>query len=185
VTVGPTRPSPSWPAVIALVFGLMALDQASKFVMLDLIFDPPRRLVVTDFFWLSPVWNRGVSFGLLASDDPRAPYLLFAFAVLVAGGMAIWLARARTRLLRIALALVIAGALGNAIDRILHGAVVDFLDFHYAGAHFPAFNLADSAITIGVGLLLMDSFLYKEAPGANGDETGAGRDPGGRDGNDA
>lgn len=163
------RLSPGWPALIALISGIMALDQALKVVMLDLIFDPPRRLAVTDFFWLSPVWNRGVSFGLLSSDSPMAPYLLSGFAVAVSIAFLVWLSKAQGRLLRLALALVIAGALGNAIDRLLYGAVVDFLDFHYAGAHFPAFNVADSAITIGVCFLLADSFLTKDGK-SDGDE---------------
>lgn len=144
--------------------GLLALlvilaDQVTKQWALATLFQDGRPVEVTPFFNLVAVWNRGVSFGLLASNDPMTPYYLSAFAILVVIGLGVWLARATTPLLRISLALVIGGAIGNVIDRLLYGAVVDFIDWHVAGYHWPAFNLADSAISVGVVFLLFDSFL--------------------------
>ena len=142
--------------VAALV---VVLDQATKAWMMGLLLDPPRAVALTGFFDLVPVWNRGVSFGILASRDGSTAWLLGGVAVVVAAGLAVWLARAERALLALGLGLVIGGALGNVIDRGRFGAVFDFLDFHVAGWHWPAFNLADSAITIGVGLLLLDGLL--------------------------
>ncbi|MBI3514308.1 MAG: signal peptidase II [Proteobacteria bacterium] len=140
----------------ALVVGL---DQATKAWMIGLLLDPPRALVVTGFFDLVPVWNKGVSFGMLSGHDGWGAWLLGGVALAVAAGLAVWLARAERGLLAGGLGLVIGGALGNVIDRGRFGAVFDFLDFHVAGWHWPAFNLADSAITVGVGLLLLDGLL--------------------------
>jgi signal peptidase II len=144
----------------ALVIGL---DQATKAWMMGLLLDPPRAVVVTGFFELVPVWNRGVSFGILSSHDGSTVWLLGGIAAVVAAGLVVWLARAERGLLAFGLGLVIGGALGNVIDRGRFGAVFDFLDFHAAGWHFPAFNLADSAITVGVGLLLLDGLLAGRA----------------------
>lgn len=144
--------------------GLLALlvvlvDQITKQWALSTLFRDGQVVEVTPFFNLVAVWNRGVSFGLLASDDPMTPYYLSAFALAVVAGLSVWLARATTPLLRISLGLVIGGAVGNVIDRISYSAVVDFIDWHVAGYHWPAFNIADSAISIGVVFLLFDSFM--------------------------
>ena len=137
-------------------------DQATKVWALDGWFDPPRVIEVTSFFNLVAVWNTGVSFGFLAGYSDWMPLALSAFAVAVTIGLAIWLWRSEGRVLAIGLGLVIGGAIGNVVDRLRFGAVVDFIDLHAAGYHWPAFNLADSAITIGVGLLLIDSFTRRD-----------------------
>ncbi|WP_319024885.1 signal peptidase II [Nisaea sediminum] len=144
--------------------GLLALlvvlaDQSTKQWALSTLFQDGRIVEVTPFFNLVAVWNRGVSFGLMASDDPMTPYYLSAFALAVVIGLGIWLSKATSPLLRISLGLIIGGAIGNVIDRIRFHAVVDFIDWHVAGYHWPAFNIADSAISIGVVFLLFDSFL--------------------------
>ena len=96
------------------------------------------------------------------SDAPGwASIALIVFAILISIALAIWMWRVHETLLAVALALVIGGAVGNVIDRIRFGAVVDFLDFHVGGWHWPAFNIADSAITIGVILLILDSLKSK------------------------
>lgn len=140
---------------LGVAIAVVALDQALKAWALKLVFDPPRVLEVTPFFNLAPAWNRGVSFGLLAHDSPWAPWLLAALAFAVMLFLLRWLSRAESTWVAIALGLVLGGAVGNAIDRIRFGAVVDFLDFHALGWHFWAFNLADSAITIGAAGLLL------------------------------
>jgi len=152
--------------VLGLVLAVLVvvLDQASKAWMMRLL-DPPRMIALTGFFDLVPVWNRGVSFGILATHDGSTAWFLSGLAVAVAIGLIVWLGRAERRLLALGLGLVVGGALGNVIDRGRYGAVFDFLDFHAAGWHFPAFNLADSAITLGVGLLLLDGLVSGRAAG--------------------
>ncbi|MEQ8814387.1 MAG: signal peptidase II [Thalassobaculum sp.] len=135
----------------------VALDRVTKVWALDALFDPPARITVLEVLNLVPVWNRGVSFGLLSSDSPWGPWLLGGFALAVAGALVIWLLRADNRILGSGLGLVIGGAVGNAIDRALYGAVVDFVDAHWGDLHWPAFNIADAAITLGVGFLLLDA----------------------------
>ena len=117
----------------------------------------PRIIPVTSFFDLVLVHNRGASFGIFSDAPGWASVALIVFAILISIALAIWMWRVNETLLAVALALVIGGAVGNVIDRIRFGAVVDFLDFHVAGWHWPAFNIADSAITIGVILLILDS----------------------------
>lgn len=138
--------------IVALL--VFAADLATKEWMLSLIFDPPRRIELTGFFNLTPVWNRGVSFGLFAGHQEWVPWILSAVAVAVAAGLLVWLRRARHPLLAVALGAVIGGALGNVVDRLRFGAVVDFLDFHISGYHWPAFNIADAAISLGVAMIL-------------------------------
>ena len=145
---------------LALVTGVA--DQLSKTWALDNWFFPPRAMEVTPFLNMVAVWNSGVSFGLLADHSEMMPYILVVFASAVSLSMAIWLTRAQTRLLATGLGLVIGGAVGNIIDRIRFHAVVDFIDVHVAGYHWPAFNLADSAITVGVTFLLLDSFVRRD-----------------------
>lgn len=130
---------------------LVGLDQISKQWMLNLVFTPPRIIEVTNFFNLVPVWNRGISFGFF-SNHPE----FVRFATIILAGIVIgFLARQLKRyplLLKFAASAIIAGAAGNMIDRVVYGRVVDFLDFHLVGYHWPAFNIADVAISIGVFL---------------------------------
>jgi signal peptidase II len=136
-------------------------DQISKWAIRDLVMDPPRIIPLTGFFNIVEVWNRGISFGLFGSDSSWGPILLSVLALGICGVLIVWLRRAETRLLAVAIGLVVGGAIGNVIDRALWRAVYDFLDFHMAGYHWPAFNVADSAITIGVGLILVEGFIAK------------------------
>jgi signal peptidase II len=144
---------------IALAAAVAALDQALKALMLALLPEPGARLVVSGFFNLVHVRNTGVSFGMFQSDSMLGPWLLSGFAVVVSVALCAWLARAESRLVATALGLIIGGALGNVVDRLRFGAVFDFLDFHAFGWHWPAFNLADSAIAVGVAGLLLISLL--------------------------
>jgi len=148
---------------LLLFAGLLVLDQASKQAVLE-AFGTGGALAVTPFLNLVLVWNPGVSFGLLAGLGDARPGLLVAVTVAIAALLAVWLWREERRLPRTALVLVLAGAVGNLIDRVRFGAVVDFLDFHWAGYHWPAFNVADSAIVIGAGLLLLDGLVPRRAP---------------------
>jgi lipoprotein signal peptidase len=147
---------------LGLLLGLLilVLDQASKWWVLEVLRLPElRRVVVTENFNLTMVWNRGVTFGLLASDFWWKPWLLGGLALAVAGFLLVWLSRAESRLVAIGLGGVIGGAVGNVIDRARFGAVVDFLDFHAFGFHWYAFNVADAAIVCGVGMLMLDALI--------------------------
>ena len=147
------------PAACAVI----ALDQVVKWWILSFVMTPPRRIPVTGFFDLVLVMNRGVSFGMFDSAPEWATPALIVFAVLLSAVLGLWMWRAGTMLLATALGFVIGGAVGNVVDRFRFGAVVDFLDFHVAGYHWPAFNVADSAITVGVALLILDSLKTKSA----------------------
>lgn len=138
---------------------VILVDQLTKWWILSALSDPPYSVVVTGFFNLVLVWNRGVSFGMFNLTADWGPFLLSGLAIFISICLVIWLRRVESRLVATALGLVLGGALGNVIDRFVHGAVVDFLDFHAAGHHWPAFNVADSAITVGVALLLYDSLF--------------------------
>ena len=140
---------------------VLILDHLTKWIIRDVVLDDARYIEITGFFNLVEAWNRGVSFGLFASSSAWTPVLLSALAIAISIVLLVWLRKAETLLLSIALGIVIGGAVGNVIDRILWGHVFDFLDFHIAGYHWPAFNVADSAITIGVALILIDGFIAK------------------------
>ncbi|SUE43984.1 signal peptidase II [Roseomonas gilardii] len=139
-------------ATAALAF---ALDQATKWWVLAHLMDPPRVIPITPFFNLVLGWNRGVSFGLLSANHPATPWLLASLALAVVVGLVVWTTRDRRPGMAASVGFIAGGALGNVVDRLRHGAVTDFLDFHVAGYHWPAFNLADTAIFVGVALLLL------------------------------
>tara|TARA_B100000674_G_C37737788_1_gene867447 strand:+ start:298 stop:798 length:501 start_codon:yes stop_codon:yes gene_type:complete len=136
--------------VLVFLFILFA-DQVSKQIMLDLLFDPPRYIEVASNLNLVPVWNSGMSFGLLSDGGPWVRIGLIALAFLVSGWF-FWVLPQLGPCQRLAGALIAGGAIGNAIDRLRFGRVVDFIDFHIGAWHWPAFNVADTAITIGAGL---------------------------------
>lgn len=117
--------------------------------------------VLGDIFRITFVANDGVSFGLFG--DGSARWFLSVFSVIVAAGLGWWAMKADRRLLITALGLVMGGAIGNVIDRIRFGFVVDFLDFSGTGVFPWVFNIADSAITVGVVLLILDSLMSEKA----------------------
>ncbi len=140
----------------------IALDQATKGWILEDVMNPPRVIEITSNFNLVLAWNRGVSFGLFNQDSAYGPHILTGVALAIALGLSIWLWKSTTHWTAWALGLVIGGAIGNVIDRIQYGAVVDFLDFHAFGYHWPAFNVADTAICVGAGLLILESLFIRE-----------------------
>ena len=147
----------------ALAYGLAAIvviaDQAVKAWILG-----PARLILGA---PTPIWgplrltlvqNGGVSFGLFQSDAPWTRWALAAFSLIVAVALAVWVRRVAKPFTAVAIGLIIGGAVGNLIDRVRHGVVVDFVDV--TALHFPwVFNVADSAITIGIVMLLVESFV--------------------------
>jgi len=153
-------------------FGLAALivivDQLVKWAVLA-SFAPGERVALTGFFNLVLVFNKGAAFSFLASAPGWQTPLFVAVAVVAIIVVSVLLVRSGgDRLVCAGLALILGGALGNLIDRLRFGQVVDFLDFHLAGWHWPAFNVADSAITIGAGLLIFESLLRRGADGERG-----------------
>lgn len=151
---------------LSLALVILLLDQVSKWWILEIVRLPEiGRIEVTPFMNLTMVWNRGVTFGLLAGEAWWHAWILAAIALGVAAALVVWLARAPDRWTALAIGLVLGGAIGNVIDRIRFGAVVDFVDLHAFGWHWYVFNVADSAIVIGVGLLLAHALLRPQ-PGA-------------------
>lgn len=147
----------------------IALDQWTKHIVLNTpafnalgCLDRSQRcgqIEVSSFFDWSMVWNRGMSFGTLQSEGIMRWVLVVMTGIIIIG-FTVWLFQAATRLTSVALALLVAGALGNLIDRIRYGAVVDFIDVSDGLPFFPwVFNVADSAITVGAALLLLDQFI--------------------------
>ncbi len=143
-------------------------DQLSKAWVLRLFAErqPVEGVVpVTSFFNLVLTSNRGMSFGLFNNAATLNALIFTVIAIVIVAALVVWLRRAQEPLIGIAIGLVIGGAVGNVVDRLSRGAVVDFLDFHLGGWHWFAFNLADAAICIGVGLMVIDSLLgRREAP---------------------
>ena len=144
---------------IVLAVVVIVLDQLSKTWALGSL-RMAEQVVVTSFFNLVLVFNAGAAFSFLANAGGWQKW----FFVVLASGISLWLVamlrqHAGERLMALALSLILGGAIGNVIDRLRFDAVVDFLDFHLAGAHWPAFNVADSAITVGVVLMLWCQFF--------------------------
>lgn len=151
----------AWGLGLAAV--IVALDQVSKILILDHLMADPRVIVLTPFLNIVVAWNTGVSFGMF-NDGTVSPWLFFGLSSAVSVALAVWMARTEptARWLIAALAMIIGGAMGNAIDRVRWGAVFDFIDVHAFGWHWPAFNVADAGITVGAVLLVADS-LFRRA----------------------
>ena len=159
----------TWTIAASLTALGLLLDQLSKWWILTEIMDPPRLVPVTPFFNVTLGFNRGVSFGLLAVGSPFTPWLLSGLALAVMIGFGVWLAKNPQPRNGLAAGLVGGGALGNVVDRLRQGAVMDFLDFHWASYHWPAFNIADTLIFLGGAILLLGS----RKPGAADSESKA------------
>ena len=141
-------------------------DQASKNLLLYgfnfRALGPAARIDVLPFFNMVMVWNRGVSYGLLPAGSFTGTLLLIAVSIAAVIGLSWWLSKAERPMLGYGLGLVIGGALGNVIDRVLYGAVADFFHFYAFGHDWYVFNVADAAITVGVVVLLLDAFVRPE-----------------------
>jgi signal peptidase II len=171
---------------LLLAAAVFIADQISKYIILEIAHFSPagcleagfgcRFIEVSPIFDLHMVWNRGVSFGMLRADSGLGRWGLVALSFVISGVFVWWLKGSVRKLTATALGLVIGGALGNVIDRIRFGAVADFFDFN--GLWFPwVFNVADSAITVGAGLLLLDFLLHGEDKKAAEPHAGASDSP--------
>ena len=160
-------------SALYLATAVLLGDQLSKWVILKAVMQPPRVIEITGFFNLVLTYNTGVSFGMFQGDAAWKPFFLIAVNVVVSLGLLVWLHKesrsgAGAGLLPVAVGLVVGGALGNAVDRLYLPGVADFLDFHLAGWHWPAFNLADSAIVCGVILIVADGLFQPGRRGKKG-----------------
>ena len=130
---------------------IIFVDFLSKKWMLLSLFETPKQIIITSFFNLTPVWNNGISFGLMSSQPGVIRVIVPILAILFVVYLICQL-HMQKPLQQIGSAIISGGAIGNVIDRILYGRVVDFFDFHIAGYHWPAFNIADVAICAGVAI---------------------------------
>ena len=145
---------------LLISLAVLVLDQWTKWLVeLHLPYHSAHP-VIPGFFNLTHVRNSGVAFGLFASDHGKSSMLLvlLGLGALLAVGLYFWFTSSKDRLLLTALALVVGGAIGNLIDRISSGAVTDFIDIYVGNHHWPSFNVADSAISVGIVLMAIDSF---------------------------
>lgn len=153
---------------LAVAFLVVAFDQATKWYVVHHVMDPPTIIALTGFIDVVMVWNRGISFGFLGSDNAAAPLILAGLAALIVVVLFFWLRRVSSRFLALALGLVIGGAVGNIIDRLQWGAVADFISVTLSFIPlalfnpWPAFNVADAAISVGVVLILIDGFFLQQ-----------------------
>lgn len=150
---------------LLLAFIIIIFDQWSKWSVLNyfgLTKSPMVPIEISDFLNIVMVWNKGISFGLFG-DHTYSPIIFTLIAIVISIILILWLRKSESSLITRALGLVIGGAIGNIIDRVRLGAVVDFIDFHTYGYHWPAFNIADSAICLGVFLLCLDSIYAKKS----------------------
>ena len=145
--------------LIFLIF--IFFDYVSKLWAIENLFMQYRSIELTSFLSMTPVWNSGISFGFFQDSGELGRYGFTGFAF----GVSIWLIYSSVKLPRyssLGFILIASGAIGNAIDRILYGKVVDFIDFHIEDLHWPAFNLADTIIFIGATLFLYNQFFTIE-----------------------
>lgn len=173
---------PKWVILVVLTTLVIVLDQWTKYLVLEHFRHGETLSVISGFFSLTYIKNTGAAFGILATADPafRVPFFVIVpLAALVAIGMIFRKLPPNDLKLSTALSLVIGGAIGNLIDRVQLGFVVDFLDFHWKYKyHFPAFNVADSAICVGVAILMLD--LAFQPDESNGESKGEADAPAAR-----
>lgn len=138
---------------------VVILDQITKVLAVKHLAAGP--VPVLPVFSLVLVHNKGVSFGMFNDAGQTGPMILTIVEVIIAVFFAAWLAKIDNKYLGIAIGAVIGGAIGNVIDRVRIGAVIDFLDFHLGNLHWPAFNVADSAICVGIAFVVLDGLFFE------------------------
>src|SRR4051794_30123004 len=146
-----------------LFLAIIVLDQLTKALMVTFL-PADGSVVLTPFFNLVLVHNTGISFGVFRAAPGWGRWVLVLLTLAIGLALILWLRREARLVPRLAIWAILAGAVGNLIDRLRLGAVVDFLDFHLGGYHWPAFNVADSMIVLGAALLVIDGLLLQRAP---------------------
>ncbi|MEL0068311.1 MAG: signal peptidase II [Gammaproteobacteria bacterium] len=153
----------NWKLWLLISVAVFALDQVTKLWILD-NFVLGDRQVLLPFFNLVHVHNYGAAFSFLSEQPGWQRWFLLAVTSVISVVLLVWLTRlqAQQKLLALSLALILGGALGNLYDRAVYGYVVDFIDWHVNGYHWPAFNIADAGISCGAVLLILDTFINPE-----------------------
>ena len=156
---------------IAIAAIVLIADQLTKYIMVERLMRPEgvtetpyftdRVIEVLPFFQLRMAWNAGISFSMFNSGEAMTTALLIAVQLGITLALLWWLHKLDRPWLQIACGLVIGGALGNILDRLMFGAVADFLDFYWGSWHFPTFNVADSCISVGAGMVLLDALVSR------------------------
>jgi signal peptidase II len=155
------------PARLGLGVALLVLilDQLSKWLIVEVVMNPPQVIEMGPFLQIVMAWNRGVSFGMFNQESAWNVPLLSLLALVISGILLKWLWKSQGKWVPLAIGLIVGGALGNVIDRVRFGAVADFLYFHIDSLYWPAFNVADSGISVGAVMLVWDSlFAGKKSP---------------------
>jgi len=145
-------------AGLSFAFAICAIDQRIKAMILA----AKLPITILPFFNIVLVHNRGISFGMLSNMQAFMPFILGILTSIITIILLFWLIKANEKSVIISLTFIIGGALGNIIDRYAYGAVIDFLDFHIGDWHYPAFNIADSSIFIGVALFFFSNIITKK-----------------------
>tara|TARA_B100001996_G_C18627525_1_gene580395 strand:- start:843 stop:1313 length:471 start_codon:yes stop_codon:yes gene_type:complete len=148
--------------IIILILSIIGIDQWSKWLIKSSLNLYQSKPVIQNFFHLTYVTNEGMAFGL---SFPGGRFVLLSLVILLTGFIIgfLWKERNGDLLVKYGLAFILSGAIGNLIDRIIYGKVVDFLDFMIAGHHWYIFNIADSAVTVGMTLFIYHSIVYKDS----------------------
>ena len=163
---------------LAALLVVLVADQASKLWILEGLHLPQLgRVDLLPVLSFTMVWNPGVTFGLFKADGTWGPLLLVAVAVAIVAALGVWLRRAESRLVAVSLGAIAGGAVGNVLDRLRFGAVVDFIHVHVGSWSWYVFNVADAAIVCGVGALVLDGLLPRRGPAPPADERLAGPGP--------
>jgi len=168
---------------IIMIAFVIVCDQITKWMVTELIIRPENGGKSIDFVtWISTlpskvsyaqfeilpfynivlVWNYGVSFGMFNNQSTENAFLLVGISLVIAFILLIWMLGSPSKYASLGLALAIGGAFGNIIDRVRFGAVIDYIDIHAMGYHWPAFNVADSAIVVGIGIVIIQSLFFEK-----------------------
>lgn len=175
-----------WPLYFCLIAVVIFFDQITKWMVTELIMRPaqnegvsipfmqwlmdtPGKLSyhsfeILPFYNIVLVWNYGVSFGMFNNQSDENALILVGVAVVISFFLLVWMLGATNKYIGIALSLAIGGAFGNIIDRMRFGAVIDYIDLHVAGYHWPAFNVADSCVVAGIGFVIVHSLFFEKKP---------------------
>lgn len=169
-TLGQIQPHAQWrykARYLLISLCVLVLDQWSKWMIEAQLAPYSHHPVIPDLLNFTNVKNTGVAFGLFASQGNLTGTLILTFLGLAALGFVayyFWLVPRSDRMLLVALSLVIGGAVGNLLDRVMNGGVTDFIDFYFGSYHWHTFNVADTAISIGIGLMILGTLLHREEP---------------------
>ena len=154
--------------ILIIAFAVLVLDYVSKIMLLNFVSTHDGFYPVFSNFNLVQVWNYGVSFGMFQLPSGWGPYVWSFLSIALVILLFIWALKSESKFIRFNIALIIGGAIGNVVDRIKYGAVADFFDFHIWGYHWPAFNIADIAISCGACLIIVSELFLSSTSVSKG-----------------